>query len=397
MKVDADDKSSLLRNACVLQVIPALDAGGAERTTVEIARGVVDAGGQAIVASNGGRLEADLAEVGVRHVRLPVHSKNPFDLAMNVRRIANLIESEDADIVHARSRAPAWSALAAARRTRAAFVTTHHGAYKSDNALKRLYNSGIARGDAVIANSRFTADQIRRSYPQAADRVAVIPRGADLGRFNPSALDPARRRSVADRWGLSGMDRPFVLLQPTRLTPWKGQKVAIDALARARAAAPEIANNFVLILAGDAQGRDDYVEELQLAIRDASLDDCVNIVGHIDDMPAAFMAADLVLAPSTGVEAFGRIAAEAGAMGRIVIASDCGGLRETIEHQRTGFLVPPGDASALCEAMLATARLTSQSREGMEAAAMRRVRTHFSVESMVNATINLYRDLLARR
>ncbi len=402
MKGDPEDKSSALQGVCVLQVIPALDAGGAERTTVEIARGVVAVGGRSIVVSNGGRLESELDAIGAPHVRMPVHSKNPIEMALNARRLSNLIKAEQVDIAHARSRAPAWSVLAAARATGAAMVGTHHGAYNSATPIKRFLNSGIVRGDAVIANSEFTASRIRETYPSIARRVVAIARGADLERFDAGSISAARRHAVLSSWGLAAGDgaapRRFALLLAARLTDWKGQRIAIDALRRAREKGPPaIADRLFLVLAGDHQGRARYMEELQLAIREAGLEEMVKLTGHCEDMPAAYLAADAALAPSTRAEAFGRAAVEAAAMGRIVIGSACGGLTETIEDGRTGFLTPPGDADALCDAILKVATMDDIARRDMEAAAEKRAKAHFSVESMVNATINLYRDLLASR
>lgn len=184
----------------ILQVIPELDAGGAERTTIEVAEAVVSAGGRCLVASRGGRLEADLKAVGAELVRLDMKSKNPVVIWRNAGRIADVIETEGVDLVHARSRAPAWSAKWAARRTGKPFVTTYHGTYNAVTGLKRRYNAVMAAGDRVIANSQFIADHVQAEHGVGEDRLRVIPRGVDVKRFDPIAVSPDRARAMRQSW-----------------------------------------------------------------------------------------------------------------------------------------------------------------------------------------------------
>ncbi|MBI1391908.1 MAG: glycosyltransferase [Alphaproteobacteria bacterium] len=385
-----------LDGRCVLQVIPALDAGGAERTVVEVAQAVISAGGRALVASEGGRLVEQLRTVGGEHVMIPLASKNPITMLANAKRIGALIAIERVDIVDARSRAPAWSAYIATRRTGAALVTTHHGAYSEGIPGKRLYNSIMTRGDLVIANSAFTATEIARRRPGAADRMRVIPRGADLGLFDPAAVETDRIRRVEQSWGLgerSAPERGKRILLPARLTPWKGQRVAIAAFHEARSKAPDAMAGATLILAGDSQGRDRYVEELTDAIRSFGLVADVLMVGHCDDMPAAYAAVDLAIAPSMRAEAFGRTVVEAGAMGLPVIASDCGGYRESVVDGETGFLVPPGDIGSLSDAIARVCAMLPDERSRLGASGMVNARQNFSIESMARATIAAYWDL----
>ena len=245
--------SAARRVLTVLQVIPALDTGGAERTTIDIAAALAARGDRALVASEGGRLEAELAAAGGVLVRMPVGSKNPASILSNALRLARLIRDEKIDIVHARSRAPAWSARLACRLTRTPFVTTFHGIYGETNAVKRLYNSVMAAGDVVIANSDFTARLIRERYATPAERIVVIPRGIDLVRFDPAAVDSRRREALRQTWAIGPGER--VILHLARLTAWKGQRVLIEALSLAPLAGR---HDVVVVLAGDAQGRDDY-------------------------------------------------------------------------------------------------------------------------------------------
>jgi glycosyltransferase involved in cell wall biosynthesis len=372
----------------VLQVIPALNDGGAERTTLEVAEALVRAGGTATVASAGGRLEAELAAMGAALARGPYGSKNPFVIHANTGRLVALARSTGAQIIHARSRAPAWSALWVARRLGLPFVTTYHGFYRAKGPLKRLYNSAMARGDVVIANSGFTADHVRSEHPFAAQRVVVIPRGVDLARFDPAALVPERRDRLAASWGLDPADqRPRVLL-PGRISRWKGQDILIDALAILRSRGIAVLG----LCVGGADGRDAVLEELQTRAATANVD--VRFVGSCADMPAAYALADLVVCPSTQPEPFGRTAVEAQAMGVPVIGADHGGARETVVHGQTGWLVPPGDAQALATAIAAALDAAPERRAAMATAARSRVMQHFSKESLQKATLGVYERLL---
>ena len=376
----------------VLQVIPQLDAGGAERTTLEMAEAVVGEGGRALVATQGGRLEAELEALGGEVVHMPLASKNPLTLWRNTGRLAALIRREGVEIVHARSRAPAWSAKWAADRTGAHFVTTYHGTYNARSGLKRRYNSVMAKGECVIANSEFIRAHVEKEHPFARARLRVIPRGVDLQRFSPEAVSGARIDALAAAWGVDRTDGRRILLLPARLTGWKGQREAIRALGRIRrrgeAAMP------LLLLAGDAQGREAYVSELESLIADEDLTGDVRIVGHCTDMPAALALSSLVLTPSVEPEAFGRTAAEAGAMERPVIAADHGGAREVVLHSETGWRVQPGDPAALAAAIEGALWLSDEDR----AAIGRRARAHvvekFSAAALQASTLRVYHEVL---
>lgn len=375
----------------VLQVIPQLDAGGAERTTIEVAEAIVAAGGRALVASEGGRLEAELAAVGGELVRLPVASKNPLTLWQNTHRMIRVVMREGVDIIHARSRAPAWSAKWAADRSQAHFVTTYHGTYNARSSLKRRYNSVMAKGERVIANSCFIRDHIIAEHGLDAADITVIPRGVDLERFDPVAVEPERVDALASEWSIDvSTDRPIALF-PARLTGWKGQREALRAMGQLKAEGAALP---LLLLAGDAQGRDAYVEELQSLIGEHGLQDRVKIVGHCSDMPAALAMSDLVLTPSIEPEAFGRTAAEAGAMGVPVIAADHGGAREVIEAGVTGWRARPGDVSDLAGAIKTAMGMPDEARKAMSSAAQERVRANFSSTSLQAATLRVYREVL---
>ena len=373
----------------VLQVIPELDAGGAERTTLEIAEAIIAAGGHALVASEGGRMEADLAQLGGELIRLPLKSKSPLTLWNNRNALKRVIRNRSVDLVHARSRAPAWSALWAARATHTPFVTTYHGAYSGKSALKVFYNSVMARGDLVIANSDYIADHIRATHKLPADKIVTIPRGVDLRIFSPDKVDPSRVSSI--RSELIN-NRKYLFLLPGRLTEWKGQGVFIDALSRLTAAEK---SEITAVMVGDAQGRTAYLEGREAQINALHLDELVKISGHYSDMPSLYAAADLILAPSTRPEAFGRVAIEANAMGKPVIASNHGGQQETIKHGETGWLTEPGDAAGLAEAMHAFLTQPERDRQNMSQTAVTHVRSRYTTEALQKATLEVYDRAMA--
>ncbi len=377
--------------APILQVIPALDAGGAERTTVDIAETLVQNGFEALVASAGGRLEPELARAGGELIRMNAASKAPHMMFANALALRDIIRTRGVRLIHARSRAPAWSALLAARWSHVPFVVTYHGFYKASNPFKRFYNSVMVRGDAVIANSEWTADHIAREYRNQPARLAVVPRGVDLQTFDPAGISPQRIADLRKSWNMGGED--FVVLLPGRLTRWKGQSVLIEALSILKKESG--LGRIHAVLAGDAQGRDAYEAELQKAIADGGLSDRVRIAGHISDIATAYGAADVVLSTSTEPEAFGRVAAEASAMAKPVIASDHGGARETVLPGVTGLLVPPGDASALADAIRNITAMPVNLRDQMGAAGRAQIVRNFSNERMCADTIALYRSLLS--
>lgn len=377
----------------VLQVIPSLETGGAERAVLDIAAALAGRGDRALVASAGGRLAAELAAVGGTLVPLPVGTKNPLHLPQVVRRLARLIPAEKVDIVHARSRAPAWAALLACRLTGAPFVTTFHGIYAERNAAKRFYNSVMARGDVVIANSRYTAQLVGERYRTPEERIVVIPRGIDVARFSRAAVGADRREALRSAWGIAEGER--IVLNLARLTGWKGQKVLIEAAADPRLAGRD---GVVVVLAGDDQGRVEYRRQLEEAVAKHDLTGRVRVAGHCDDAPAALALADVAVIASTEPEAFGRTAIEAAAMGVPVVAAALGATAETVSvmphEERTGWLVPPNDAKALATAIAEALDLSPAERQALARRAREKA-LRFTTGAMQEATLAAYDRLAA--
>ncbi|MBV5258547.1 glycosyltransferase family 4 protein [Synechococcus moorigangaii CMS01] len=382
----------------ILQLIPELEAGGAERTTIDVAQAINAAGGQALVASLGGRLEDELRAAGGELLRLDMKTKNPLTIRANAGRLAAIVRERGVDIIHARSRAPAWSGLWAARDTGTLFVTTYHGTYNARSGLKRLYNSAMARGDAVIANSYFIADHVRAEHAAVLaqkrpdlSHLHVIPRGVDLSRLDPALADPLQVEGLRAAW-LDGRAAPLILL-PARLTVWKGQILAIDAVAALAGRLPGPAP--VLVCAGDAQGRDGYVDQLREHAARSGV--ALVLPGHLSDMATAYMAADIVITPSIEPEAFGRTLAEAMAMERPVIAAAHGGPLEILAGTETGWLFAPGNAGELAARLKTVLELDPATKKMRGHLARQRVIAHYSREALQGSTLRVYRELLDYR
>jgi glycosyltransferase involved in cell wall biosynthesis len=358
---------------------------------------IVAAGGRALVVSEGGRMAPDVKNAGGELIPFRANTKNPARMLLNVGRLASLISENNVDLVHARSRAPAWSAWLAARRTKRPFVTTYHGAYAEKTRLKRAYNRIMARGDIVIANSHYTARLIQARYGTPQSRIRVIHRGIDEAAFDPALVGPGRVAKIRQDWGVP--DSRLIILLAARLTDWKGQSILIDAAARLRALGA--LDDAVAILAGDAQGRAGYVESLNAQIARLELGNLVRLPGHVTDMPAAYLAAHVAVVASTEPEAFGRVAAEAEAMGCPVIATNIGAAPETIRAapqvpagEATGWLVPPGNSEALAQQLRLALALAPSERSAIGARARHHVANSFSLAAMQRATLEVYNELI---
>lgn len=378
----------------LLQVTPRLDSGGVERTTVDIARAVVAAGGRALVASAGGRLESELADVGGELVRLAVDSKNPLVQAGLAGSLRRLIQAEGVSLVHARSRAPAFAAACAARAAHVPFVTTYAGIYNAGSGLKRWYNGVMARADLVIANSAYTRAHILAQHRVAPERVITIPRGVDLARFDAAAVSAARIGAVRNAWGLPADESRPVVLLAGRLTRWKGQGLMVEALARLKTLGAPLP---LVVMVGEGEGGRGFEGELKRTIAAAGLESAVRLVGHCADMPAAYLCASLAAAPSLDPEAFGRTAVEPQAMERPVLASDHGAAAETVADGETGWLVAPGDANAWADALHFAFAAGPSVWVQMGRAGRARVARLYSLEAMTAATLEAYAALLASK
>ncbi len=375
------------RPITILQLLPKLDTGGAERVVIEIAEAIQKSGHICIIAAEPGALTQAAIRTGAEILDLPLATKSPLSLRRNAKRLEKLIRARNICLVHAHSRAPAWSGLWATQRTQTPFVTTYHGTYGEKTFFKRRYNAVMVSADRVIAVSHFIAELIRTRYDTPESKIRTIHGGVDTQKFDSANVVGDRVSRLAREWRVD-MGHPIIML-PGRLTAWKGQKILIEALARMRH------QDAIAILAGGDQGRDNYTANLVSLAESLGVADRLRLAGHNEDMPAAMMLADIVVNASTDPEAFGRTIVEAQAMGRIVIAADHGGARETILANETGFLFPPGNATALAAVIDTALDMPPETRIAWGRHARAHVAKNYTVAAMQNAVLGVYAELLA--
>ena len=379
------------RPLTVLQIVPRMEIGGVERGTLEITEAITREGGRAIIATAGGKQLPRISKAGGEVIAMNVDTKNPLNLWQNARLLARLIQDFGIDIVHARSRAPAWSAYWATQRTGAHFVTTYHGTYNEDFPFKRRYNAVMGKGRPVIAVSNFIRRLIIERHNVPPDQIVTIPRGADINVFSEEAVGNERAVKLADRWGLLDDPRPVIML-PARLTRWKGAEDLIDAADRLRAMRGD---DFLILLVGE-DGGNGFESVLRKRIDKLGVGDVVHLAGGCTDMAAAFKLSSVVVSTSTDPEAFGRAVVEAQSMGRPVIATDHGGARETVGHGSTGWLYPPGDIARLTIELNKALNLDPSERAHMGMAARARIHSRYTVAAMQRATLDVYEQVAGR-
>ena len=382
--------SRAISKRTILQVLPELHTGGVERGTVEVAAAIVARGWRALVVSEGGSLVKQLEAVGGEHITLEhMASKNPYHIARNADYLAQIIQNESVDIVHARSRAPGWSAKIAAERMRKHFITTFHGIYGLDFPFKKLYNSVMTKGERVIAVSNFVAEHIKENYDIDEARLKVIHRGADVTKFGPERALPQRIALLAKEWMLPD-DCPPIIMMPGRVTRWKGQDVVIKALAEMKS------DNFLCLLVGDDSKHPEYSAELKSLINQLGLEGRVRLVGNCEYMNEAYAMSHVVVCPSVQPEAFGRVPVEAQACGRPVIATRHGGACETVIEGDTGWLVTPGDVNEMKNALKKALTLDSEEYERMAGNGIWNATENFSTHAMCEKELAVYEEVMSQ-
>jgi glycosyltransferase involved in cell wall biosynthesis len=375
-----------------LQVLPNLISGGVERGTVDVAQALVQAGWRAVVVSAGGPMVRELERAGAEHITLPLNTKNPMAIRRNAEALTQLIRDQGIDIVHARSRAPAWSAREAARAANVPYLTTFHGIYSvGPFGVKKLYNRVMAAGDLVIAVSEFVRDHVMQEYGVPEDRIRVIHRGVDVDLFDAAKVSPTRLIQVTAKWRLQ--EATQVVMLPGRLTALKGHDLLIDAIAELKRRGGG-QTPVRCLMVGQDHGRTNHRGYITSYAAERGVD--VHIVDDCNDMAAAYMATDVVVSASTRPEAFGRVVAEAQAMGRPVVAPSHGPSSEIIVPGVTGWLFTPSDAVSLADALERALNLKEDERLRVATAAAARARTLFNKPEMCAKTLDVYNELLDR-
>lgn len=375
----------MLKVLNILQVLPELNSGGVERGTVDIAKAILDEGFKSYVCSSGGVMVKELEKLGVTHIEYPLHSKNPITMLINVIRLVSIIKQHKIDIIHARSRAPAWCCWLASALTKCHFVTTFHGTYNIGHALKLFYNSVMTKGEKVIAVSNFIKKHIVIRYHCHKDKIVVINRGVDFSYFNKDKLTKARIAKM--KASIDCELKGTVLLIPARFTRWKGQLYVMDALKYLK-------GDFTCLMVGTQPAKHhEYYKELEKRIREYKLTDKVFLRSVVKDMPALYSLSDVVISPSIEPEAFGRTITEAQAMEKLVVATNLGAPMETISNGKTGFLVSHTDPTELVVTLEKIMKMDLPKRNKITQAAYQSAKTSYSLEHMCEETIKVYRSL----
>ena len=377
----------------VLQVIPRLDFGGAETGCYDLAHYLAEQECKSYIITSGGKLLNYIKKDKVKVIRLPVHLKNPLFILINFLIITFIILILNINLVHARSRAPAWSCLFATKITRRKFATTFHGTYNFKSNLKKFYNSVMVRSNLVIAGSNFIFSHIQNNYKKFFEdekrKVLVIFRGINTEYFNTKRVNQNKVSVFMDQWKLD--QNNYNILMPGRLTNWKGQSVFIEALNLLSSLDTVPFNG--IILGGD-QGRKIYRKKLEALVQQYRLGKKIKFISHCSEMPVAYKAADLIVSASIEPEAFGRTSVEAQSMGKIIIASNIGGSKETVVNEKTGFFFESGNAQNLADTIKKVMRLDNNTLQSMGSEGRKNVLKKFDVEKMCNSTFSEYKKLL---
>ena len=376
----------------VLQVIPKLGYGGAETGCYDIAHYLPENNCESFIVTSGGELTKFINKKKVKLIRLPVHSKNPLLMLINSIILVGIILFYNISIVHARSRAPAWSCLLATKLTRRKFVTTFHGTYNFRGGLKKFYNSVMLRSDLIIAGSNFIFSHIKENYSNLIynKKFLVIFRGINVDYFDPSTTIEMDESNLKKKWGI--LENKKIILMPGRLTDWKGQELFLEAINLVNIELGYEA--FYAIILGSDQGRDLYKKKLMRLVEQHRMNNQVKFINHCKNMPLAYQISDLVISASIEPESFGRISVEAQAMKKIIIASNIGGSNETIINDKTGLLFESGNSRSLSKKIIQGLTMDETSLKIMGNEGRKNIIKKFNVEKMCFSTYSEYKRLL---
>lgn len=377
---------NITRKPGILQVLPALMSGGVEREVMDTAEAIVKADYRSFVASSGGGMVSSLYQQGSRHFILELNSKNPFIIFKNIFKLKKIIELNNIDIVHAQSRAPAWSAYYAAKWAKCHFVTTIHGAHGTKGFLKKCYNSVMTKGEKVIAVSKFIAQYAKDNYKFDHDKLEVIHCGTNIDNFNYHKVGEKRIIDIARNLRIP-TDKPIIML-PGRLVRNKGHLFLLEAI---KSLPPQ---SVTCLFVGGGKEYSSYRKELQAKIAEYDLNKTVIMTSNVSDMPAIYGLSDIVVCASTKPESFGLVSIEAQAMGRMVIATNIGGIVETITPKKTGWLIEPNNVEQLTDTIKSILQMDLPTRLIHAKAARNNVEKKFSLETMGKKIINTYNKVL---
>ena len=380
-------------NIKVLQVIPKLGYGGAETGCYDIAHYLAEKNCKSFIVTSGGELLKFINKKKVKVIRLPVNSKNPILILINAIILVGIILFFNISIVHARSRAPAWSCLFATKLTGRKFVTTFHGTYNFIGSIKKIYNSVMVRSDLIIAGSNFIFSHIKDHYSKYLDpkkKFLVIFRGINVDYFDPTTKLESEEKKLLQKWEINKEKK--IILVPGRLTSWKGHELLIEAINLVNVELGYEA--FHVIILGSDQGRNLYKKKLIRLTEQYRLTNQIKFINHCKDMALAYKVSDIVISPSIEPEAFGRVAVEAQSMEKLIIASNIGGSNETIIDEKSGFLFESGSPNSLSKKILKVITMDETSLKLLGQEGRKNVIKKFNVEKMCFSTYSEYKRLL---
>lgn len=380
------------KNKRILQIIPNMEIGGAERTVLEITSFLKDKEFSSLVLTSGGKLIGELEKENIEVIKLKIDKKNPYSIIKNFFLFIKIFREKKIDLVHVRSRAPAWSAIFAAKKIGIPVLTTWHGHVSNSSFIKKIYNSIMLKGDAVIANSAYTAERISKIYNIDLNKIDIISRGVNVESFEGSKFSNTEISNMKKIWSVD--DNKIIILFPARLTRWKGHLVTIEAINLLKK--EKFFDQVIFLFAGEKAGAENYIKKLNSIITKFKLQENIKLVERIENMPLAYHASDVVLSPSIEPEPFGRIPIEAQAAGKTIIASDHGAVKDTIKNGNnfTGFKVKPNDPQALSIAIKQSITMDKIDLTKMHKRAISNVKNNFSLENMCKKTLEVYKRLL---
>lgn len=380
------------KNKRILQIIPNMEIGGAERTVLEITSFLKDKEFSSLVLTSGGKLIGELEKENIEVIKLKIDKKNPYSIIKNFFLFIKIFREKKIDLVHVRSRAPAWSAIFAAKKIGIPVLTTWHGHVSNSSFIKKIYNSIMLKGDAVIANSAYTAERISKIYNIDLNKIDIISRGVNVESFEGSKFSNTEISNMKKIWSVD--DNKIIILFPARLTRWKGHLVTIEAINLLKK--EKFFDQVIFLFAGEKAGAENYIKKLNSIITKFKLQENIKLVERIENMPLAYHASDVVLSPSIEPEPFGRIPIEAQAAGKTIIASDHGAVKDTIKNGNnfTGFKVKPNDPQALSIAIKQSIIMDKIDLTKMHERAISNVKNNFSLENMCKKTLEVYKRLL---
>lgn len=380
------------KNKRILQIIPNMEIGGAERTVLEITSFLKDKEFSSLVLTSGGKLIGELEKENIEVIKLKIDKKNPYSIIKNFFLFIKIFREKKIDLVHVRSRAPAWSAIFAAKKIGIPVLTTWHGHVSNSSFIKKIYNSIMLKGDAVIANSAYTAERISKIYNIDLNKIDIISRGVNVESFEGSKFSNTEISNMKKMWSVD--DNKIIILFPARLTRWKGHLVTIEAINLLKK--EKFFDHVIFLFAGEKAGAENYIKKLNSIITKFKLQENIKLVERIENMPLAYHASDIVLSPSIEPEPFGRIPIEAQAAGKTIIASDHGAVKDTIKNGNnfTGFKVKPNDPQALSIAIKQSIIMDKKDLTKMHERAISNVKNNFSLENMCKKTLEVYKRLL---